>query len=106
MGIAYPKVEKVMKYAHLALLLLKSGRASQKQMQIVGGGFVYIAMFRRPLLGALNHIWEFIVSCEHYPPVVKIQSTKGGYPRTGEISRAVAIGVYGLSLSDLTYGNS
>ena len=64
-GIAYPKTEKVMKYAHLATLLLKTGACTQNQMQIVGGGFVYIAMFRRPLLGALNHIWEFIVSCEN-----------------------------------------
>ena len=30
-----------------------------------------MAMFRRPLLGGLNHIWEFIVQCEGYPPVVK-----------------------------------
>lgn len=70
-GVAFPKVEKVLKYAHLATLLLKAGRSSQKQMQIVGGGFVYIAMFKRPLLGALNHIWTFIVSCEEYPPVLK-----------------------------------
>ena len=69
--MAFPKVEKVLKYAHLATLLLKAGRSSQKQMQIVGGGFVYIAMFKRPLLGALNHIWTFIVSCEEYPPVLK-----------------------------------
>eukprot|EP00435_Cladocopium_sp_Y103_P038979 s610_g10.t1 len=70
-GIAYPKVEKVLKYAHLTKLLLEKGTSSQKQMQIVGGGLVYIAMFRRPLLGSLNHIWQFILDCTGYPPVVQ-----------------------------------
>lgn len=71
LGIAHPKVEKVVRYMHLAHLLLQEGWSSQKQMQIVGGGLVYIAMFRRPLLGGLNHIWQFIVGCEGYPPVLK-----------------------------------
>lgn len=53
LGIAFPKVEKVLKYAHLASLLLQAGKASQKQMQIVGGGCVYIAMFRRPLSASI-----------------------------------------------------
>ena len=70
-GIAYPKVEKVMKYVQLAHLLLESNEATQKQMQVVGGGLVYMAMFRRPLLGSLNHIWQFIVDCDGYPPFVK-----------------------------------
>eukprot|EP00435_Cladocopium_sp_Y103_P039833 s1161_g10.t1 len=73
LGLAYPKVEKVLKYAHLTRLLLQAGWSSQKQMQIVGGGLVYMAMFRRPLLGGLNHIWQFIISCEGYPPVVKFE---------------------------------
>ena len=71
LGIACPKVEKVLKYVRLAMLLLEEGYSSQRQMQVVGGGFVYLAMFRRSLLGSLNHIWEFIVSCEGHPPVVK-----------------------------------
>jgi len=71
LGVAYPKVEKVLRYAHLARLLLESGKGSMKQLQIIGGGFVYIAMFRRPLLGSLNHIWQFIVQCSGYPPVVQ-----------------------------------
>ena len=70
-GIAHPKVEKVWRYVQLARALLEQGVSSQKQMQIVGGGLVYMAMFRRPLLGSLNHIWEFIVQCEGHPPVVK-----------------------------------
>eukprot|EP00438_Fugacium_kawagutii_P008896 Skav215704 [mRNA] locus=scaffold2573:57842:63963:+ [translate_table: standard] len=72
LGIAYPKVEKVLKYAYLAQLLLQQDTCIQKQMQVVGGGFVYIAMFRRPLLGALNHIWQFILSFEGHPPVVRL----------------------------------
>lgn len=70
-GLAHPKIEKIVKYAQLARLLLVEGFSTQKQMQVVRGGFVYIAMFRRPLLGALNHVWKFIVECEGYPPVVK-----------------------------------
>ena len=72
LGIAHPKIEKVLKYVYLAYLLLRSAASSQRQMQVVGGGLVYIAMFRRPLLGGLNHIWQFIISCEGYPPVVKL----------------------------------
>ena len=71
LGMAYPKTEKVMRYVKLGMLLLQEGVSSQKQMQIVGGGFVYLAMFRRPLLGSLNCIWEFIVGCEGSPPWAK-----------------------------------
>ena len=38
LGVAFPKVEKVLKYAHLARLLLEENKTSQKQMQIVCGG--------------------------------------------------------------------
>lgn len=47
-GTASPKRDKVIKYVHLAKLLLQEGVSAQRQMQVVGGGFVYIAMFRRP----------------------------------------------------------
>ena len=66
-------MEKILRYAYLAKILLDEGRSSQKQMQIVGGGFVYAAMFRRPLLGSLNHIWQFIVACEGYPAGAKFR---------------------------------
>lgn len=59
--IATPKGEKIAKYVRLACELLIRGRASQKELQIVGGGFVYIAMFRRPLLAGLNAVWRRIV---------------------------------------------
>eukprot|EP00438_Fugacium_kawagutii_P024506 Skav231357 [mRNA] locus=scaffold1586:219038:222619:+ [translate_table: standard] len=71
-GIIYPKPEKVLKYLHLTKLVLQAGVCSQKQAQIVGGGLVYFALFRRPLLGGLNHLWKFINSFEGFPPVVKL----------------------------------
>ena len=71
LGIAQPKVEKVLKYMYLTRLLLQQEVCTQKQAQIVGGGLVYMAMFRRPLLGGLNHLWQFILSFEGFPPVVK-----------------------------------
>ena len=72
-GLAYPKPEKALRYLRLAQLLLIAGEGSQKQLQVVGGGFVYIAMFRRPLLGGLNHIWQFVVDCEGHPPWQKFK---------------------------------
>lgn len=47
-GIAYPKPMKVLKYVQLAGLLLGEKRCSQKQMQVIAGGLVYMSMFRRP----------------------------------------------------------
>eukprot|EP00435_Cladocopium_sp_Y103_P042338 s660_g11.t1 len=73
LGLAFPKPEKVLRYVQLAKLLLEDGYSTQKQMQIVGGGLVYLAMFRRPLLGGLNHLWQFIVDCNGYPPVVRFE---------------------------------
>lgn len=72
-GIAYPKPQKMGKYIQLCLLLIKKGWCTQRQAQVVGGGLVYISMFRRPLLGGLNALWQFIVTFEGYPPVVKLQ---------------------------------
>ena len=47
-------------------------RCAQKQVQVVGGGFVYFCMFRRPLLGSLNALWQFITSFEGSPPFIKL----------------------------------
>ena len=71
-GVVFPKPQKVLKYLQLTRLLLEAGECNQKQMQIVGGGLVYFAMFRRPLLGGLNHIWKFVLAFEGYPPVVRL----------------------------------
>ena len=76
-GIAHPKVDKILRYAHLARLMLQGSSCTQKQAQVVGGGLVYMAMFRRPLLGSLNQLWEFIVSFDGYPPVVQFTIPPG-----------------------------
>lgn len=45
-------------------------------------------MFRRPLLGSLNHIWKFITSCEGFPPLVKHVMPK---EMKSEISRFISL---------------
>eukprot|EP00438_Fugacium_kawagutii_P001317 Skav226301 [mRNA] locus=scaffold3301:342063:352131:+ [translate_table: standard] len=72
-GCAYPKPEKVLKYTQLSLLMLSSSRSSQKQMQVVAGGLVYLATFRRPLMGMLNQLWTFIEEFNHHPAVVRLE---------------------------------
>ena len=61
-GIAYAKVDKVSKYLRSLIEVLRAGRASQKQLQMLAGGLVYIFSFRRPLMASLNEVWSFIVS--------------------------------------------
>ena len=65
------KPAKIAKYVRLALELVGRGKASQRELQIVGGGFVYIAMFNRPLLSSLNHIWRMIVEAEDGSPTLR-----------------------------------
>lgn len=72
-GFAAPKPEKMLKYTQLALLCLNHKRCSQKQMQVIAGGLVYISTFRRAILGCLNHVWVFIEKFNSYPPVVKLE---------------------------------
>ena len=71
-GKAWPKPQKIGIYVALALELLRRGVATQREMQVVAGGFVYFAMFRRPLLCALNSIWTFIEGFKKLPPVVRL----------------------------------
>ena len=94
-GVAYPKPDKVMKYCQLACHLLAAGRCTQRQAQVIGGGFVYLAMFRRPLLGGLNALWKFIVELGHFPPVVALEIPQ---PVKEEIARF--IGLSPLSMVD------
>ena len=47
---------------------LGAGKASQRELQVVGGGFVYIAMFRRPLLSGLNAIWRQVTELGKFGP--------------------------------------
>eukprot|EP00438_Fugacium_kawagutii_P033212 Skav210557 [mRNA] locus=scaffold2699:145044:159460:- [translate_table: standard] len=72
-GKAAPKPEKVLKYTQLALMLITSHRCSQKQAQVVAGGMVYIATFRRTLMGSLNAIWAFIEEFNKHPPVIHLE---------------------------------
>ena len=75
-GIAYPKPPKVCLYISLALELLRRGAATQREMQVVCGGFVYFCMFRRPLLGALNSVWAFIEGFKNEPLVIRHDLTQ------------------------------
>ena len=67
-GYAIAKPGKIWQYALLGLELLLKGRAILKELQAVCGGFVYIAMFRRQLLGALNEVWQFMQRLKTVPP--------------------------------------
>ena len=87
-GYAYPKPDKILKYTQLALLMLDQGKCSQKQMQVVAGGLVYIATFRRALMGGLNHLWAFIEEFNKYPPVIRLEIP---YLVELEISRFIAL---------------
>ena len=71
LGQASPKLDKVARYARLALEVCVSGEASQRELQVVGGGFVYVAMFRRPLLSGLNSIWRQVTDLGVLAPKVR-----------------------------------
>lgn len=64
-GLAYPREVKLLKYVSAALKLCNQPQVSQRQMQVVCGGLVYISMFRRPLLGLLNAVWKQIEDFNH-----------------------------------------
>eukprot|EP00435_Cladocopium_sp_Y103_P064308 s327_g26.t1 len=70
-GVAYAKPEKILKYMGLAWEVVHKGRATQKELQVVAGGLVYICMFRRALLGSLNAIWRHIENLRGDPPVIR-----------------------------------
>ena len=59
-GVAYPRECKLLKYSAAALKLCSQDVVSQRQLQVVCGGLVYVSMFRRPLLGCLNAVWRQI----------------------------------------------
>ena len=79
-GVAYPREGKLLKYLAAALSLTGQDFVTQKQLQVVCGGLVYISMFRRPLLGCLNTVWSFIESfngcdapTQHFPQQCKAE---------------------------------
>ena len=63
-GIVSAKPAKVARYVSLVLELLERGSTTQRELQVVGGGLVYMCMFKRPLLCSLNQIWKSIVDLE------------------------------------------
>ena len=67
LGYAIAKPDKIWQYALLGLQLLENGRCTLKELQVVCGGFVYIAMFRRALLCSLNEVWRFMQSLKARP---------------------------------------
>ena len=64
LGVAYPREGKLARYLGLAIKLCLQKAATQRQWQVVCGGLVYFSMFRRPLLGALNQVWQHILAYE------------------------------------------
>ena len=76
-GFAQPKASKVILYCHLALMLVQQEGCTLKELQVVCGGFVYFAMFRRPLLSALNEVWRFMEKLKRVPPVVRLPVPPG-----------------------------
>ena len=63
-GTVMAKPGKIARYVGLALEIIKTCKASQRELQVVGGGLVYASMFRRPALCGLNHLWRAIVQLE------------------------------------------
>lgn len=76
-GFAQPKPEKVILYCRLAVCLVQQGQCTLKALQVVCGGLVYFAMFRRPLLGVLNEAWRFMEKLKSQPAVVRLKVPKG-----------------------------
>lgn len=72
-GTLSAKPAKIAKYIKLALEILERGFASQRELQVVGGGLVYVAMFKRPLLSSLNQIWRMIVEADDVSPFKRMK---------------------------------
>eukprot|EP00438_Fugacium_kawagutii_P010880 Skav219195 [mRNA] locus=scaffold3890:43452:50879:- [translate_table: standard] len=73
LAVAIPKPQKILQYSSLGLELLRIGRCTLRELQVVVGGFVYMATFRRPVLGSLHEVWRFMESFRHQPPVVQLE---------------------------------
>lgn len=75
-GTVSAKPAKVAKYVALTLEVLRVGKATQRELQVIGGGLVYLAMFRRPLLSGLNKLWKVIVALEGQPKFWRVPLCK------------------------------
>ena len=87
-GIMCARPSKIARYVALALELIKRGKASQRELQVVGGGFVYIAMFKRPLMSGLNVIWRKIIALEGSPTPKRVLLEKS---LVGELARFIGL---------------
>lgn len=72
LGVAYPRESKLLKYVGATLKLLGQSVVTQRQLQVVCGGLVYVSTFRRQLLGALNTIWRFTESFKQGGPTATV----------------------------------
>ena len=68
LGCAMPKPQKLIQYCKLGFELLVRGQSTLRELQVVCGGFVYIAIFRRPLLSRLNGVFEHMKRCDCHCP--------------------------------------
>ena len=64
-GWCIAKPSKTAKYLAGVWELLQKRKVTQKQLQMVIGGIVYIFSFRRPLMSVLNEVWHFISSFQN-----------------------------------------
>ena len=64
-GICSPKGDKVGKYLTALVHVLNTRKVSQRQMQMLAGGLVYLFSFRRPLMANLNDVWGFITGFDN-----------------------------------------
>ena len=71
-GMVLAKPSKIVRYIRLALEVLGGGKASQKELQVIGGGLVYVSMYRRPALAGLNHLWRMIVDLDKKPKGIRV----------------------------------
>eukprot|EP00438_Fugacium_kawagutii_P015127 Skav226488 [mRNA] locus=scaffold744:92997:96548:- [translate_table: standard] len=71
-GTITAKPSKMVKYISLIFQALRRGSVSQRELQVIGGGMVYMCMFKRQLLGSLNHIWRMITAMEPLGPRVRV----------------------------------
>lgn len=67
LGVAYPKDAKLLKYFVMGLDLCERRVCTLKQLHVLPGGLVYFSMFRRPLLGCLNSLWQMIEAMQAHP---------------------------------------
>ena len=98
LGIAIPKPAKVVQYVKLSLELLNVGACTLRELQVVCGGLVYMAMFRRPLLCGLNKVWEFMESFKQQPVVVRLPLPA---PVKLELARMISL----VPLAQLNFSN-